>query len=166
MNVKKVMEDILALNVVTSFWENVEKIISNAMASHIDQCVRNEKKIQQLQSDRVKLRKALVSICRQTLLDTTPVNDEIPDISKIVADVGARDVAQELDDQMMDWQPIETAPKDGTLIAIKLKHGSKALTCIYWSYAWCCWYSVIKGGSSYPLSKDCTPTHWKSIESL
>ncbi len=70
---------------------------------------------------------------------------------------------------MTDWQPIETAPKDG-------KHflGTKNLGVGYgWRRYICCWYDfkksfgaqfgIAEGGIWHPLDGKNTPTHWMPL---
>ena len=77
------------------------------------------------------------------------------------------------------WQPIETAPKDGTAIdlwivgpqsevsfydpACRSRRGGRAV-----DFAWLAkppnspnWYP--RGGLGYPLSPEVTPTHWMPL---
>lgn len=67
---------------------------------------------------------------------------------------------------MTDWQPIETAPKDGRLFL-----GAKNLGVGYgWSRYICRWseskksfgsqFGIPEGGIWYPLDEKNTPSHW------
>ena len=70
---------------------------------------------------------------------------------------------------MTDWQPIETAPKDG-----KFFLGAKNLGVGYgWSRYICSWseckksfgsqFGIPEGGIWYPLNEKNTPSHWMSL---
>jgi hypothetical protein len=87
-------------------------------------------------------------------------------------------------EQPTTWQPIETAPKDGTLVDLwiegndsmvdfyspdatkvrgkPLRHGRA--TCFYWAHKphnEPKWY--MKAGFGLPLSPEVTPTHWRPL---
>jgi hypothetical protein len=70
---------------------------------------------------------------------------------------------------MTDWQPIETAPKDGRLFL-----GAKKFGVDYeWSRYICCWsefkksfrsqFGIPEGGIWYPLDEKNTPSHWMPL---
>jgi len=58
----------------------------------------------------------------------------------------------------MEWQPIETAPKDGTPI---LGRAGEEITTVEWFDMGDYWSLCV--ASSYD-SDEWTPTHWKRIE--
>ena len=66
------------------------------------------------------------------------------------------------------WQPIETAPKDGTPVLIWMKYGSQAVTAEWrggrWRAVWDGW-SVIESESDF--GTECreveVPTHWMQL---
>lgn len=79
---------------------------------------------------------------------------------------------------MSAWQPIESAPKDGTVIDLWLAEGRRA-TDAYWSFsrdgatgerlpetAYDCW-AYVRGssgmGGAYPAGVDGKATHWMPI---
>lgn len=58
------------------------------------------------------------------------------------------------------WQPIETAPKDGTLVDLWLSSGdTKRITGCYWSESGLCWTD----GDRYYLKGRVQPTHWMPL---
>jgi len=70
---------------------------------------------------------------------------------------------------MTDWQPIETAPKDGTPFL-----GAKNLGPNFgWHRYICRWhfttskfaacFSIAEGGQLYPLNEKNTPSHWTKL---
>ena len=70
---------------------------------------------------------------------------------------------------MTDWQPIETAPKDGRLFL-----GAKNLGVGYgWARYICRWsefkksfgsqFGIPEGGIWYPLDEKNTPSHWMPL---
>ena len=71
----------------------------------------------------------------------------------------------------MEWQPIETAPKDGTKILIG-KVGSKLICTAHWEIEpeWAykgsspCWASYMADDDYYSLYFDSDwPTHWMPL---
>lgn len=56
---------------------------------------------------------------------------------------------------MMGWQPIETAPKDGTQILVPVTIGGIMNVVSWWSGAW------REGVNGMKLKND--PTHWMSL---
>jgi hypothetical protein len=65
----------------------------------------------------------------------------------------------------MTWQPIETAPKDGTAILVRVPNyaydSSETMTVVRWRHE--CW-ELTRGGS-YAEDHDlnATPTHWMPL---
>lgn len=42
----------------------------------------------------------------------------------------------------MNWQPIETAPKDGTIVLLYRRDWAVNICAGYWDFEWCDWFSV------------------------
>lgn len=61
---------------------------------------------------------------------------------------------------MSEWQPIETAPKDGTPIIGAIR-GSVAYVCWFQEDAWVFWES--DGRPNLPVRMAFSPTHWMPL---
>jgi hypothetical protein len=59
----------------------------------------------------------------------------------------------------MEWQLIETAPKDGTPV-LGYHTGKMTMTTVYWGL-WNEWQLVESG--TYPEDDDWLPTHWMPL---
>ncbi len=57
----------------------------------------------------------------------------------------------------MEWQPIETAPRDATHV---LGYADGEMTTVYWT-TWGGWSLVAPGG--YAEEDDWEPTHWMPL---
>ena len=68
--------------------------------------------------------------------------------------------AVEMAPQALEWQPIATAPKDGTLVDLWLDKGdTRRITGCYWSESGLCWTD----GDRYYLKGRVQPTHWMPL---
>lgn len=71
----------------------------------------------------------------------------------------------------MQWQPIETAPRDGTVIyvadpdcgAFPMRWNSEGYNDIFAPYDLGIW-EMESGGMTWSESRDCGPTRWKPLE--
>lgn len=94
------------------------------------------------------------------------VNDILPDIQRAIDTATATDKATiatlNAQFQMREsvWQPIATAPKNGTVILGKLPYSDVPQSIVFRDGTWCVQWD------NYRLSKFDQPTHWLSISSL
>ena len=69
---------------------------------------------------------------------------------------------------MTEWQPIETAPKDGTVLIGKIPNGNLDFNNeIKWVSGWCALYKMEWGGMKkeiwLKLNDEHQPTHWMPL---
>jgi hypothetical protein len=69
---------------------------------------------------------------------------------------------------VMDWQPIETAPKDGTAVLVWPPSKPGTMTCAVWASRhspfarlWPYWRRLDVSG--HERSRDLPPTHWAPL---
>lgn len=62
---------------------------------------------------------------------------------------------------MIDWKPIETAPKDGTEIIVS---NGFYITTVSWQKNWNFWGVCVSGASSE--DKFWEPTHWAEMPEM
>ena len=68
----------------------------------------------------------------------------------------------------MDWHPIETAPKDGTILIGKIPNENPDLNReIKWAVGWCSLYkwewAGMKKATWLKLNEEHQPTHWMPL---
>ena len=68
----------------------------------------------------------------------------------------------------MEWQPIETAPKDGTILIGKIPNESPDLNReIKWAFGWCSLYkwewAGMRKATWLKLNEEHQPTHWQPL---
>lgn len=61
-------------------------------------------------------------------------------------------------DQNKEWQPIKTAPRDGTVIEVMAD--GIAASVMFWDAAEHCWIEA-DGPCIWSEGDDCGPTHWR-----
>jgi len=64
----------------------------------------------------------------------------------------------------MEWQPIETAPKDGSWVLLYLRHPWSEIEKAFWYNAWQNWQTTIpeEGGEFCGIGA-AVPTHWMEL---
>ena len=68
----------------------------------------------------------------------------------------------------MNWQPIETAPKDGTILIGKISNENSDLDHeIKWFFGWCSLYkwewAGMRKATWLKLNEEHQPTHWMPL---
>jgi hypothetical protein len=62
----------------------------------------------------------------------------------------------------MDWQPIETAPRDGTRVLLTLKYDDEPIIGRTVARIWCTDEETWEGG----WHKEIEPTHWMPLPAI
>lgn len=68
---------------------------------------------------------------------------------------------------MAEWQPIETAPRDGTVIGVWTRHNEGTIKVVRWGHhlgqknSQPCWVTITRG-----ISISALPTHWIALDPL
>ena len=65
-----------------------------------------------------------------------------------------------MSDDMSGWQPIETAPKDGTVVIVWPPTWNAVTSCAYWVAAECWWARLDLDGS---IVRPSEITHWRPV---
>ena len=67
--------------------------------------------------------------------------------------------------QEQDWKPIETAPKDGTIIDLYFKKGGRQPNCFYGRNGW--YYDEVRETLSANFyTDDVNPIYWRPLPTL